>query len=431
MRYLTTIFLLTLTLAACGRHDHESQSGEEDEGPPGTAITRWTDRSELFMEHKLLVAGRETSFAVHLTELAGSKPVVQGSVVLEFTGSESPAVFRAEAPASPGIFRPLATLKTGKYRWRLLVRGPQVQDAHDLGEVQVYPSVEAARDANPPQPEPSGRISFLKEQQWKGGFSVQEVRPRELVESLRVQGQVRAPLGRPVKVLAPASGIFQPGDSVYPVLGASVAEGQTIGFIESDSPSVTVASPLSGAVAVAYVTPGDRVEKGMPLFDLVDLSTIWVEAGVYEPDLPKVPAQARAAIEGPGGRRLASSKFLGQQGSMDSASRTAKVLFAFPNPGGAFKLGAVLSVDILTRESSRGPVLPASAVVDEDGKAVAFVQVEGESFERRVLRLGTREGDWIRALDGVLAGERVVVDGAYLVRLAAASPRVPEHGHAH
>ena len=118
-------------------------------------------------------------------------------------------------------------------------------------------------------------------------------------------------------------------------------------------------SPISGAVAVAYVTPGDRVEKGAPLFDFVDLATIWLEANVYEPDLPKVPPQARAYVELPGGGRLASSKFLGQQGTMDAASRTAKVMFAFPNPGGRIKLGAVLSVDIVTRRSR--DVLPASA----------------------------------------------------------------------
>ena len=101
------------------------------------------------------------------------------------------------------------------------------------------------------------------------------------------------------------------------------------------------------------------------------------------------------------------------------------------NPGGRIKLGAVLSVDIVTRQSSRGPVLPASAVIDEDGKPVVYIQVEGESFERRAVRLGTREGDRLRVLEGVRAGERVAAEGAYLIRLAAASSRVPEHGHAH
>ena len=179
MKTFAAIGLAALALAACGRHDHD-QSGGKDEGPPGTAVTRWTERSELFMEHQRLVADRETSLAVHLTELAGFKPVIQGSVALEFEGTGGRSDFRAEAPSSPGIFRPVVKLPAGRFRWKLVVLGTQVRDAHELGEVQVYPSVEAARAENPEEPEPSGRISFLNVQQWKGCFSVVEVQQREL-----------------------------------------------------------------------------------------------------------------------------------------------------------------------------------------------------------------------------------------------------------
>jgi multidrug efflux pump subunit AcrA (membrane-fusion protein) len=57
--------------------------------------------------------------------------------------------------------------------------------------------------------------------------------------------------------------------------------------------------------------------------------------------------------------------------------------------------------------------------------------VEGESFERRPLRLGLRANGWVEVLEGVAAGERVVTTGAYEVRLAGASGALPAHGHAH
>jgi cobalt-zinc-cadmium efflux system membrane fusion protein len=62
---------------------------------------------------------------------------------------------------------------------------------------------------------------------------------------------------------------------------------------------------------------------------------------------------------------------------------------------------------------------------------VAYVQVGGESYERRVLALGARSGGWVEVVAGLAAGEHVVIRGAYDIKLAAAGGAVPEHGHAH
>jgi hypothetical protein len=76
-------------------------------------------------------------------------------------------------------------------------------------------------------------------------------------------------------------------------------------------------------------------------------------------------------------------------------------------------------------------VIPLSAVLDEDGRPVAYVQVEGERFERRDLTLGGTSGDTALVLSGIEAGERVVTGAAYQVRLASLSTSVPAHGHEH
>ena len=76
-------------------------------------------------------------------------------------------------------------------------------------------------------------------------------------------------------------------------------------------------------------------------------------------------------------------------------------------------------------------VVPVSALVDEDGRAVAFVQVSGETFEKRDLTLGIRDGAFVQVLSGLAEGERVVTKGAYAIRLASVSTTIPAHGHAH
>ena len=70
-------------------------------------------------------------------------------------------------------------------------------------------------------------------------------------------------------------------------------------------------------------------------------------------------------------------------------------------------------------------------VVEEDGRPIAFVQVSGETFEKRDLELGIRDGNLIQVLSGVAEGERVVTKGAYAVRLASVSSAIPAHGHVH
>ena len=75
--------------------------------------------------------------------------------------------------------------------------------------------------------------------------------------------------------------------------------------------------------------------------------------------------------------------------------------------------------------------VPESAIVDDAGQPVVFVQVAGERFERRAVELGNRESGLVQIVGDVVVGERVVVRGAPFIRLAALSPQVPAHGHAH
>jgi multidrug efflux pump subunit AcrA (membrane-fusion protein) len=76
--------------------------------------------------------------------------------------------------------------------------------------------------------------------------------------------------------------------------------------------------------------------------------------------------------------------------------------------------------------------IPEPAIVDEDGLHTTYVQLEGEAFEKRILKTGITDGGYIQILDGLKIGERIVTKGAYQVRLAALSPESAiGHGHAH
>jgi cobalt-zinc-cadmium efflux system membrane fusion protein len=79
----------------------------------------------------------------------------------------------------------------------------------------------------------------------------------------------------------------------------------------------------------------------------------------------------------------------------------------------------------------RGLAIPDAAVLDENGTPVAYVQLGGESFERRVLTLGPSDGMWVLVRDEIAVGEMVVDAGAYQVRLASLSGNEFAGAHAH
>jgi membrane fusion protein, heavy metal efflux system len=76
-------------------------------------------------------------------------------------------------------------------------------------------------------------------------------------------------------------------------------------------------------------------------------------------------------------------------------------------------------------------VIPVRALVEEQGVFYVYVQTEGESFQRREVKLGANDGQQVQVLSGVSEGERVVTKGAYQIKLSTASGTLPAHGHEH
>ena len=173
------------------------------------------------------------------------------------------------------------------------------------------------------------------------------------------------------------------------------------------------------------------------MFHVVDTERLWLEASVAEADLGRLPDPRGAwfAVEGfdqtfaidpdEGGQVVAFGNMV------DPVRRTVPLVFELPNPNDLLRVGMFAEVRVWAGESVDDLAVPTSAIVDEAGQDVVYVMLGGESFERRVLRLGIRDGDYVQVLSGLEPGERIVTRGAYLVRLAGASPDAAGHGHAH
>jgi membrane fusion protein, heavy metal efflux system len=195
---------------------------------------------------------------------------------------------------------------------------------------------------------------------------------------------------------------------------------------------VVIRAPLSGVVASRSLTPGSRVDAGAELFTVVDASVVWLEARVAASEAARVGPRSVATFRVPGNDSvLAVSRTVSVGSVIDSVSRTIPVIYEVPNRDGLLKIGMHAQVAVGTARKVTGVVIPSSAVVDEDGRPVVYVQPEGERFEKREIQAGGSSEGRTVVLAGVKAGERVVTGAAYQVRLASLSTSVPVHGHEH
>jgi RND family efflux transporter MFP subunit len=208
------------------------------------------------------------------------------------------------------------------------------------------------------------------------------------------------------------------------------------GTADRNTKGVAVPAPVSGEIAQVFVHPGAVVEAGTRLVHILDSRVLWLEAQVAEADASRVRAPAGAWFETGSGSRYAVTPTQGAQlvsfaASVDPVRRTVPVIFSFPPPDTRLRVGQYVEAHVYIGERAEGLAAPRSAVIDDTGRSVVFVQLDGEHFERRAVRTGIAEGDWILVTEGLAADERIVTEGAYLVHLAASAPAEIGHGHAH
>ena len=170
---------------------------------------------------------------------------------------------------------------------------------------------------------------------------------------------------------------------------------------------------------------------------MLDHASVFIEARVPEAAMPRLGEARAASYESPGnpGQFTSITDGLGRLVftglAVDTVTRTVPLIYEVKNTESRLRVGQLLTLHIETAHAEDTVAIPDSAIVEEDGRPLAFVQVSGETFEKRELKLGIRDGNFVQVLDGLKAGERVVTKGAYAIRLSSISGVIPAHGHAH
>lgn len=191
-----------------------------------------------------------------------------------------------------------------------------------------------------------------------------------------------------------------------------------INKIEADRKAVSlyrVKSPISGYVVEKPALLGKKVAPGEKLFDIVDLSTVWVIADIYDYELPFIKKGLPARISlSYLPQRTFDSKIDYIYPTLSEKTRTVKVRFVVANPDVFLKPGMYANVEL---DVGMGEVLavPEDAVIDTGTRQIVYVEKGDGYFEQREISSGLRAGRMVEVLEGLEAGERVVSSAAFLV----------------
>ena len=196
-----------------------------------------------------------------------------------------------------------------------------------------------------------------------------------------------------------------------------------------------LASPINGFIKNILVSEGQIVSAGQPLATITKNQRLILKADVSLKDADKISSIQEANFTLIQNKQTYNTKEL--NGKVLTVAKTTagnspfiSVQFQIDSRPGMLP-GSFAEVYLKTVPITDALVIPAAALVEEQGVFYVYVQTAGESFQKRELKLGANDGQRVQVLSGVSEGERVVTKGGYQIKLSQASGTLPAHGHEH
>ena len=199
------------------------------------------------------------------------------------------------------------------------------------------------------------------------------------------------------------------------ILGLSEATIDALAKKTDLAATFSLNSPIDGIVVERNATIGASVGTDANLFKIIDLSRVWIDADVFEKDLPRVrPGQEVRLTVTAFPQSTFSGKVIFVDSVVDPNTRTVKVRTEVANPDGRLKPDMFANVQIVTDVNRAAISIPQSAVLNDDGKSIVFV-AQDNGYQKRQVQAGIQNNDRVEIVDGLNAGDKVVVKGNYLL----------------
>jgi cobalt-zinc-cadmium efflux system membrane fusion protein len=263
----------------------------------------------------------------------------------------------------------------------------------------------------------------------QGDVDVARRRVERLTELLRLEATSQAEVERARATLAGLEArLASARGGVAAASSAATGGGGTS--------AIPVRAPWAGRVAEVSVTPGQTVAAGAPLGRLVKARPVWIVVALRPEAATRVQAAPKGLFLKQPGRgtpvEIAGKglKLISRSPEVDPRTASVDVILEIDRNASELPLGSAVEAEVILAGEKRGIVVPLAALLDDSGTTVAYVQLEGESFARREIRVLGRLG--AEALvDGLRPGERLVIQGAGAVRRSSLLSAGAPEGHVH
>ncbi len=174
-------------------------------------------------------------------------------------------------------------------------------------------------------------------------------------------------------------------------------------------------SPIDGIVVERNATIGASVGTDANLFKIIDLSQVWIDANVFEKDLQRVRPGQEVKLTVPAFPQTTfSGKVIFVDSVVNPETRTVNVRTEVANPDGRLKPDMFANVQIVTDVNRAAISIPQSALLNDEGKTIVFV-ADSNGYKKRQVQAGIQNNDRVEIVDGLNAGDKVVVKGNYLL----------------
>jgi len=248
----------------------------------------------------------------------------------------------------------------------------------------------------------------------QAGIRVAPVAAGTIADEHDVQGLLTPVDGRVAQVMARFPG---PIRSLRANVGDNVRAGQVLASIESNLSltTYTVSAPIAGVVLARQAQVGGVAGEGTALFEIGDLSMLWVDLHIFGNDTQHITAGVPVTVS-----RMTDG--VSQTTTLErvlpgtaTASQSTVARATLRNDDGLWRPGAAVKARIVVATKPAALVVPLGAVQSMDGKDVVFVRA-GDTYTARAVTLGARDAGQVEVTEGLKAGEEVVVEQSYVVK---------------
>ena len=196
-----------------------------------------------------------------------------------------------------------------------------------------------------------------------------------------------------------------------------------------------VVAPIGGFVKNLLVKEGDYVTVGQPLVSITQNRRLFLRADVSEKYYGALRSLSSANFSTPYQNKVyklseLNGKLLSYGKASDGNGYFVPVTFEFDNRGEVIP-GSFVEIYLLGTPMEGVISVPRTALTEEQGSFFVYLQVHDDCYKKQLVNIGADNGEQVQILSGIHAGDRVVVNGAYQVKLAGATNAIPAHSHEH